>query len=296
MGNLLTDWQFEPVVFGGVALAALLYYGGFAYSKRHGSARGVAWWRAACFGLGLLAILVALESSLDDLADTRLWAHMVQHEILIMVAPPLLLLGMPLLPMWRAVPLRLRRSTLGWTMRQRWPRRLWHTVGAWLLAPIPAFVLFVADFSLWHHPALYDAALASQNVHSLEHLTFLATALLFWVQVIPARPVRPRLGYIGRTLYLGVAGLYSSLVGGFFMFSVAPYYSHYAALERSAGDMSALVDQHLAGAAMDVPGVIVFFVAMCALLWLWLGEDQRAAAAEPARLTTSRAAVARARQ
>lgn len=282
MPSFFTDWPLDPAVLVGIALAAALYDVGLIYGSRRLGRRPRSW-QVASYYLGLFVLLVALESPLDTLAGARLWAHMLEHELLTMVAAPLLLLGQPLMPLWRAVPLPARRATLGWALRLGWPRRLWHAVGATLLAPIPVLALFVIGFSIWHAPALYDAALAAPVVHALEHATFFGTALLFWAQIIPARPAtRPRLGYVGRTLYLGASGAYSSIVGSIFMFSVAPFYPHYASLPRAAADMSALVDQHLAGAAMDVPGVLIFFVAICALLWLWLGEDQRAAAAESA--------------
>lgn len=279
MVTFFADWSFEPSILIGIALAAVLYGVGLIYSSRQLGRRPRSW-QIASYYVGLLVLLIALESPLDAAAETYLWAHMLQHELLVMVGAPLLLLGQPLMPMWRAVPLSLRRAALGWVVRQGWPRRVWHAISATVLTPVPIYIIFVAGFSVWHAPALYDAALASSTVHAFEHVTFLGTALLFWAQVIPTRPGHASLGLVGRTVYLAVAGVYSSIVGSIFMFSVAPFFPYYANLPRTADQMSALVDQHLAGAAMDVPGVIIFFIAMCTLIWLWLGEDQRAAAAE----------------
>ena len=107
MWSVLTDWTLEPTVVAGLAIAALLYGRGAIYSRRHGQATQLHWWRVLAFYGGLLVIFVALESALDDYAEQVLWAHMIQHELLMMVAPPLLLLGMPTLPVWRAVPLAL---------------------------------------------------------------------------------------------------------------------------------------------------------------------------------------------
>ncbi len=279
-GRLLTRWSFEPTVLLGIALAALLYWRGVRYSYRAGIGRHLTAWRSGCFGLGLLTVFVALESPLDVMSEKYVWAHMIQHELLVIVAAPLLLLGTPLWPFWRGVPLSARRATLRWALGQRWIRRTWRAVGRALFAPIPSLVIFMAVFSVWHVPTLYDLALERTGVHVLEHMTFLVSALMVWAQVIPSRPIQPGLSLIGRVLYLGAVGMYSNLMGSFFVFSTGPFYHYYAALSRPAGMMDALVDQHLAGAAMDVPSTIIFFVAMSACLLLWLREDERQGAEE----------------
>lgn len=277
LATLLSDWHIEPTIVVGLVVAAALYLRGARYSRRAGLARHLVWWRACAFAAGLLVVFLALDSALDAAADTALTAHMVQHELLVMLAAPLLLVGAPLWPIWRAVPLSARRATLGWAIERRWPRRVGHLLGVVFFGPAQALALFVAGFSVWHIPALYDAALANDTLHAVEHVTFLAVALLFWAQVLPSRPLRPRLSYAMRLVYLGVAGLYSSVMGSVFMFSTAPFYPHYVAEQSSGagGAAAALVDQHLAGSAMDIPGVLVLFVAMSALLWLWLRDDER---------------------
>jgi putative membrane protein len=289
--DLLSNWPIEPAIVVGLALAAVLYWRGIRYSRRVGLTRHLAWWRACAFASGLLVVFFALDGPLDIAAESSLTAHMVQHELLVMGAAPLLLVGAPLWPVWRALPLAARRGVLGWAIERRWPRRLGHALAAALLGPAPALLLFVAGFSLWHIPALYDAALSNDTIHAGEHLSFLAIALLFWAQVLPPRPLWPELGYVMRLVYLGVAGLYSSVMGSVFMFSTAPFYPYYIAREDTspAGAAAVLVDQHLAGSAMDIPGVLVFFVAMSALLWLWLRADERQAAAIPSLHATTNA-------
>ncbi|HEU5438564.1 MAG TPA: cytochrome c oxidase assembly protein [Ktedonobacterales bacterium] len=286
--TVLSDWQIEPTIVVGLVIAAALYWRGARYSRRAGLARHLVWWRACAFATGLLVVFFALDSALDTAADVSLTAHMAQHELLVMVAAPLLLVGAPLWPIWRAVPLAARRATLGWAIERRWPRQLGHVLGAAFFGPAQALAIFIAGFSVWHIPALYEAALASGTLHAAEHMCFLAVALLFWSQVLPSRPLRPRLSYAMRMVYLGVAGLYSSVMGSVFMFSTAPFYPHYVA--QQGGAASALVDQHLAGSAMDIPGVLVLFVAMSALLWLWLRDEERqqTAAAHPLRAASPR--------
>jgi putative membrane protein len=287
--DLLSNWPIEPAIVVGLALTVVLYWRGTRYSRRVGLTRHLAWWRACAFVAGLLVIFLALDGPMDIAADSSLSAHMMQHELLVMVAAPLLLVGAPLWPVWRALPLAARRAALGWAIERRWPRRLGHALAAVLFRPAQALALFVAGFSLWHIPTLYDAALSNDTIHAGEHLSFLVVALLFWAQVLPSRPLRPRLGYVMQLVYLGVAGLYSSVMGSLFMFSTAPFYPYYVVRQGGgpAGAAAALVDQHLAGSAMDIPGVLVFFVAMSALLWLWLRDDERQAAASPSLRATS---------
>lgn len=277
--TLLLDWPFDPAVVGGIALSALLYWLGLRYSLRAGLVRHLRWWQVATFATGLLVVLIALDSPLDTLADRWLWAHMIQHDLLTIVVPPLLLLGAPAWPFWRSIPLPARRATLGWVLRQRWPRRLWHAVDRYVLAPWPMWLLYIGVYSIWHIPLLYEAALEQQSIHVLEHILFLGTALLLWAQVIPSHPLQPRLSYPMRALYLCAVGMHANLIGSLFVFSVAPFYPHYALLARPAGTMTALIDQHLAGAAMDVPGTIILFGAVSVVLWLWLRDDERAAKA-----------------
>ena len=288
--DLLTGWSFDPVVALGIALSGLLYVRGVQYSTRHGIGARLEWWHIASFYAGLLAVFLALQSAIDVDAGKLLWVHMVQHDLLIVIGPPLLLLGMPAWPLWRALPLPWRRSTLSWMIRERWPWRWMQAIGHALSRPRVAWLLFVGLFVAWHLPVLYDLALEQPLVHILEHLCFLGTALLFWAQVIPMSPTpsrTPRLSYPMQAVYLCAAALVSNMLGAVYMFSTAPLYPFYAALPRAAGEPAALVDQHLAGAAMDAPGVLVFSTAVIIVLWRWLQADEEAAEADGTAHATS---------
>jgi putative membrane protein len=286
MQVLLTGWSFEPAVTLGIAAAGLMYWRGVRYAARRGLARRHRWWHSAAFVGGLLVVLIALESPIDTWSDQLFWVHMLQHELLTLVAAPLLLLGAPLMPLWRAVPLAGRRTSLGWALKQGWVIRLGDRLARFLGRPLIAWLLFVLVFNLWHVPALYDLALEHQPIHILEHLLFLGTALLFWAQIIPSRPLRRGLSYLRQALYLGSAAVEMNLIAATFMYSTGPIYPYYAALARPAGTISVVVDQHFAGAVMDVPGTILLFVAICGLLALWLREDERAPAAADPRMYT----------
>ena len=140
--------------------------------------------------------MLALESPIDGYADQLFWVHMLQHVLLLTVAPPLILLGRPWPRMWRALPLE-TRTRVGRTLAQaRWtaPVRA-------LARPVPAFVLFNATVIGWHIPGAYDATLRSWAVHDLEHAMFFFTGLLFWARVIDPGPLRPRLVWPARIAF-----------------------------------------------------------------------------------------------
>src|SRR5213592_2596913 len=174
----LVDWTGGPA-FAWVVGAALLYWLGGRHGAhpRSGSDR----WRTASFVAGLVTIVVALDSPVDDLAEELLWVHMVQHVLILMVAPPLLALARPWNRMWHGFPLGFRRRTARAVTQS--PRLAPLRTAAGLLQdPLPSWLAFNVTFLAWHVPAAYDATLHSQFVHALEHATFFGTALLFWTR------------------------------------------------------------------------------------------------------------------
>jgi cytochrome c oxidase assembly factor CtaG len=139
-----------------------------------------------------------------------------------------------------------------------------------LSRPVPAFVLFCAALLLWHVPSLYDATLSDQNVHELEHATFFAAGLLFWLQVLDSPPVHARLTYGRRAVYLMGATLVSWVLAIVLAFAHHPLYSGYAHLAHRPGGLSALADQQIAAGVMWVPGSIPFTIAIIWALYRWL--------------------------
>lgn len=286
MQNFFAAWTFEPTVLFGLVASGFLYWRGAQYSIKRGLARHLRWWRAACFFGGLLVILLALESPIDAQAEQYLWVHMVQHELLTLVAPPLLLLGEPMWPMWRALPLAWRRGVLRWALRQRWPRQVGDALAHVFRMPIVIWLVFIGVFDLWHLPVLYGATLVNNTIHILEHVLFLGTALLFWAQIIPSRPLQPRMNYFKRAAFLGLAALEGNVFGFFFLFATTPIYAHYAQIARTPGMISAVADVHYAGAVMDGADTFIIISVIMALLGLWLQAEEasvKAADAERAR-------------
>lgn len=264
-------WTFEPVVVVLLVLSAGLYAGGIRrlWTAAETGA-GVRVWRVASFGIGWLALVVALVSPLHALGGVLFSAHMTQHEILISVAAPLLVLGRPLVPFLWALPLSWRRALGDWA-RGRNVRGSW----AALTSPPVAFGLHAVALWAWHLPGPYQATLTSDLVHSLQHASFILTALLFWWAILGARG-----GELARgrgVFYLFLTALQTGALGALLTFAPSLWYPAYARTTGGWG-LTPLEDQQLGGLIMWIPGSVAYLVASLALFAQWLGESRRGAA------------------
>lgn len=266
-------WSWDPQILLGLALAVVLYTLGLRYSLRAGLVRHISPWRVLSYGLALVAIFLALESPVDKWSEMFLTAHMVQHELLMFVAAPLLVMSAPLMPLWRAVPLGARRQSLRWGLRHPTLRHGTQAIVHTLTAPKVVWLLFVGDFLGWHLPGMYDLALRNQVAHDLEHLLFLGTGVLFWAQLIASPPYRPRLEYVHRALYMFYAVLAMGVVALAFIFVPTPLYGFYAA-HHLAGGPSVIVDQSAAGGLMNATTVAIFGTTFMLLVWKWLEDEE----------------------
>jgi cytochrome c oxidase assembly factor CtaG len=212
-------------------------------------------WRLLAFTTGMAAIFVAIASPLDAFAGLLLPIHMIQHLVLMMLAPPLILAGAPYLPILSGLPRWFTREVLG-------PLLVWKPIkriGRTLVHPLFCGAAFAASNLLWHIPPLYELALSSPGWHQVEHFSFISTGLLFWwplVQPWPSHPVWPRWAMIP---YLVVADLQNTALAGFLSFYDRVLYPAYERAPRLWGS-TPLGDQALAGTIMWVPGSIMFLV------------------------------------
>ena len=248
-----------------VVVAALLYWLG-GRGRRRGSAHEPL--RELAFVAGLMTIVVSLEGPIDNYADELFWVHMLQHVLLLTVAPPLILLGRPWPRMWRALPLRARTSVARAIARGRWTAPL-----RALARPLPAWMLFNATIVLWHIPAAYNATLTNQTIHNVEHAMFFFTGLLFWARVVDPGPLRPRLAWPLRVAYV-VGGMVVGWILAITLVLVPqPLYAHYAALTQRPGGITALTDQQIAAGVMWVLGSLSFTIAMLIGFYRWLEPE-----------------------
>jgi cytochrome c oxidase assembly factor CtaG/polyferredoxin len=257
---ILLSWQLAPGTLLAMALGGALYGRGFRLLHRQLPARFPCW-RLYCFMGGLALVWIAVASPLDSLSDLLLQVHMIQHLLLMFVAPALLLLGAPANPLLRGLPPHAAREGLGPFLRAPAIRRL----GAFLGHPIVCWCALAVATWGWHMPGPYQAALRSPGWHALEHGCFLAAGLMFWWPVIqpwPSVPVWPRWAMIP---YLLLAELQNSVLAAFFAFSDRVLYPFYAHAPRLFG-IGALSDQVVAGAIMWVPASLIFLLPAVAIV------------------------------
>jgi cytochrome c oxidase assembly factor CtaG len=212
--------------------------------------------REASFYAGVLLAFAVLEAPFDDWADSWLSVHMTQHVILMTVVPPLVVYGRPWPRMWLPFPLAIRRAVGGALSGSPSFRR-----GAgFLRRPAVALALQSAMVGLWHVPQLYDAAARNEWIHVLEHVCFVAPALVFWGALLDAPPVRARIDHLRRTGWFVAAMVPSWILAIVLAFAAAPVYAAYPSLN----------DQQLAAGIMWVPGSLAYFVAAVVAFYRWL--------------------------
>jgi cytochrome c oxidase assembly factor CtaG len=191
---------------------------------------------------------------------------MTQHELLMLVAAPLLVLGRPLIAVTWALPLSLSRSLGSWA-KTGWLQKIWYV----LTIPLVAWLLHAIALWLWHIPSLFEAVLHNEWVHTLQHLSFLLSALLFWWALIHGR--RSWMGYGAAVLYVFTTSIHSGLLGALLTFSNAVWYPSYVGLTESWG-LTPLEDQQLGGLIMWIPAGVLYAIAGLALLAGWLRESE----------------------
>jgi putative membrane protein len=262
------DWSLDPPLVLVIAVAILYVLGDRRTTTplRSGTTRRR---QGACFFAGLAVIAIALASPLDTLSQQLFWAHMTQHVLLLVVAPPLIVLARPWIRLWRGLGLTPRRALargVALSDRTRWLRAAGRALGT----PAVSFIAFSVVLLVWHVPALFDATLRSEALHILEHTLFFTTAVLFWKQVIDSPPLRARLGSVQRVAYLVGAMVVSWVLAIAIALAPHPLYEFYAHEATRPGGISALTDQQIAAGIMWVPGSITFVIVIFVYVHRWL--------------------------
>jgi cytochrome c oxidase assembly factor CtaG len=267
-----STWAWSPGIVLPLAAGLLLYARGLRLLWDEHVGRGIRTWEAGSFALGWLLAALALLSPLHALSEQLFSAHMVQHELLTVIAAPLLVLGRPLVAMLWAFPSPARRR-IGIASRRREVRMVWGV----LTRPVAAFFLHAAAIWLWHAPRLFEATLQSDAVHATQHASFLGTALLFWWTIIHANAAGGRarsIGFGGAVLLLFGTTMHSGALGALLTFSRALWYPAYASTAASWG-LTPLQDQQLAGLIMWIPASLAYLLAALLLFASWLHASEQ---------------------
>jgi cytochrome c oxidase assembly factor CtaG len=261
----------QGIAVVGLTAAGWIYTAGWRRCRHRTPTRFATRHLAAFLG-GLGCLGVAIASPLDEAADRWLSAHMVQHVLLLTIAPGLLLLGEPLLPLLRGLPDPLRHSLVAPLLRRRSLRAIAHI----LAHPLVGLLCGSAIFWVWHLPAPYQLALRLPGIHLVEHASFLAGGLLFWYPVVQPWPSRPRWPRGAMIPYLLVADVQNTVLAAVLTFSDRVLYPFYEFHSR-AREAGALDDQVLAGVIMWVPMSLAYLIPAALLALRQLSPAAREA-------------------
>jgi putative membrane protein len=262
---VLTDWTWPPFIVISLLLTAAFYGVGIMRMLRRTANRKLFVWPILSFALGWTSLVAALDSPLHELGEQLFWVHMTQHEILMLISAPLLVLGRPMIaflwalpPAWRETAASLGRSR---TFRKGW---------AFVSAPLSAWLVSALALWIWHIPWLFDQTLRSDWIHAAQHTTFLVTALAFWWPVVNRAPT---LGYGGGVVYVFTTIMHTSVLGALLTFAPRAWYSSYV-MTAPAWHLSALEDQQIGGLIMWIPAGTVLLIVALVLLVKWMNESQ----------------------
>lgn len=288
---LLRSWEWRAEVLIPLLLLAVLYTAGWSRLRRKGG-RLANGWRLAAYVAGVALIGLALLSPIETLSGQLFLMHMIQHLLLVMVAPPLLMLANPMPILLWGLPLSLRRraGTLLSRLlhRKAGSRQLLRRV----TSPGLVWMLFVVFLIGWHDPTAYNAALRHDRIHDLEHLSFFGTAMLYWWHVVGAGPrIHKRLSRTAQVIYVIAAIPPNMLTGLAIAFAGQVIYSYYLGVPRLWG-LSALDDQTLGGVIMWVPGSMMYILAVLILTARWLGGEENKPPLPVARWATDERMIA----
>jgi putative membrane protein len=257
-------WSLPLVPLIGLTLGLMIYWRGWL--KAHTTRPlELPLWRAGAFTAGCLSLWMALASPIDALDDVLLSAHMTQHFILMSVAPPLVMLGAPVVPMLRGLPRVLVRGVVGPLMRVTWLDAVWRGV----THPGVIWVAMNVSYLAWHIPACFELTFTSERIHDFEHLCFFVTSLGFWWVVLAPWPAKPRWPRWTVIPYLITSDLLNTALSGTLVFSGRVLYPSYAAAERVT-NMTALQDQIAAGGGMWVFNSAVMLLPAMGMTWYLL--------------------------
>jgi putative membrane protein len=251
-------WSIHPSTVIGIAALGALYVWGARRAHRDPTTA-----QKIYFGSGLLLMFASLNGPLHDLSDDYLFsAHMVQHLLLTLALPPLLLAGVP-----------------GWMIRRPLATGFIAPIARFFTRAPIAFVTFNVVIAAWHLPPLYNAAMAHHSIHIVEHLMFMVAAVLMWWPLMSQLPELPRLAYPGQMLYAFLMSIPMSIIAVYIAMSDHVLYPAYAAAPRVL-PLSPLEDQLLGALIMWIPGGIIFYIIMTVVFFKWnaRGEDSTAGA------------------
>ncbi len=265
--NPITAWNLNPLPTLVLLLVANLYLTGLSRWER--PSHPVKTWQRVSFFAGLFCLFLALQSPIDALAEHMFSFHQLQHLLLRMVGPILILLGAPLTPMLRGLPPWALRRVVRPIVGNPGARRAYEII----TNPVLTTILFLSVLYLWQVPAAHNAALRNDALHEFMHFTMLASGFLFWWLVVDPKPHRSRLHYGLRILYLGLIVIPNTLLGAGITFSGDVIYSAYGEVEQPFS-ISLKTDQEIGGAILWIAGDMMSVVVAGVVMAMWFIREE----------------------
>jgi len=266
--ELLWTWKWDNFIGGSLIVISLLYAIGLRRVWKRGVGHRINLKRALCFPASMIVLVAALLSPIDAISAELNWMHMIQHMLLMNIAAPLFVVAAPGYIIQRSLDFRARYKLnrvfayLGHWQQVRY--YLWHPAMLW--------IVYGAVLWIWHHPILYDAALANQLIHDVQHIMFFAVSCLFWrILFDPIARLKFNRG-LG-VIYLFATSLHATILGVFMALSPKLWYQPYAATTPSWG-LSAIEDQQLAGLIMWMPACMIYAVCAAWVFGVWLRDTE----------------------
>lgn len=256
--DLWQAWSFDPGIVVPLAIV------GFLYARGARRSRGVSISSLACFWSGWIFLVLSLISPLHPLGEVLFSAHMAQHEVIMLVAAPLMVVSRPLAPILWGFPF-VTRKTLGRWSKATAVQRIWRVV----TQPLTTWWVHGATLWLWHVPRLFQATLESDWIHSAQHLSFFGSALLFWWSLFYAHG---RQSWGASVLYIFTTAVHTSVLGALLTFARTVWYPVYSSTTNAWG-LTALEDQQLGGLIMWIPAGLIYVGVGLAMFAIWLRES-----------------------
>ena len=273
--NPFTAWNWNPLPTLLLLVFAYLYLNGLSNWER--PSHPINRWQKASFFTGLFLIFISLQSPLDNLSEHMLSFHQLQHFLLRMMAPLLVLLGAPLTPVLRGLPPWVLQRIVRPTVRHSLARAAYEK----LTNPVITVALFMGVLYLWQFPGAFNLSLRNEFVHALMHITMASSGFIFYWAVIDPKPHRSRVHYGVRVLYLGLIVLPNTVLGAVITFSRGIIYTGYQDVYQPFG-ISLLTDQQLGGLLLWVPGDMMSILVAGIVMIMWYEREEAAGKANQA--------------
>jgi cytochrome c oxidase assembly factor CtaG/cytochrome c2 len=265
---LVSGWTADPATLIPIVIALVWYAAGVRRTIAEGKAGTIPRSRPLAFGGGMIVLVIALQSPIDTVGEDLFSVHMVQHLLLMLAAPPLLVWSDCPIVFLRALPRPTRKA-----VARFWAGSGVNGIYQALMHPLVVWVLFCGAFVFWHSPRPYQWALDDDRIHILEHLSFFITSLAFWSIVLPPRGYRRRLQHGPALLLVVATAVLSGLPGALMIFSPRPLYPAHAEGVAKWG-LTLMEDQEIAGLIMWIPAGTAYIVAVVLVFLAWLKEAE----------------------